>query len=60
MLQYICVSSLVLIEARMKETGVAFPLLSLTIKETLLQGISKTIRYLENQITKKIPTGILE
>ena len=51
-------SSLVLTKAGMKEAGMAFlPLYN--INETLLEGISRTIQYLENQTTKiKIHTGI--
>ena len=50
-------SSQVLIEAGMKEVGMAFPPLN-NINDTLPVGISRTIQYLENQTTIEIPTGI--
>ena len=50
-------SSLVLTEAGMKEAGMAFPPLN-NINNTLLEGINRTIQYLEDQTTKEICTGI--
>ena len=51
-------SSLVLIEAGIKEAGIAF-LPSNNINDTLVEGISRTIQYyLENQTMKQIRTGI--
>ena len=50
-------SSLVLIEAGMKEAGIAFLPLN-NMNDTLLEGISRTIQYLENQTMKEIHNGI--
>ena len=50
-------SSLVLIEAGIKDAGMASPSLN-NKNDTLLEGISRTIEYLENQTTKEIRTGI--
>ena len=41
----------------MKEAGMAFLPLN-NINNTLLEGISRTVRYLENQTMKEIHTGI--
>ena len=50
-------SSLVLIKTGMEEACVAFLLLN-NINDTLLEGISRTIQYLQNQTMKKIRTVI--
>ena len=55
-LQYTYVSSLVSIEAGIKEAVMAFPQLN-NIYDTLLVGISRTIQYSKNHTAKEIRSG---